>query len=232
MSRGSAQWLEQLSADGTVTKLVRRGDAELLGQAGAVLAQLPVREMSLPVLAERATGNTKALSQTALATLVLRALALRDGLPAPATSAERRLQWESAGVILDDLASQVLVLGVRPIEDNLLGGLASAGRGRRACRSGSPCSSSPRTLSAQPVRRSSCARTRRSCALRPHGGALTAGHWCAARASHPPPADGCCRQVPGRCGGVGISIGRGCARPPPRSTNTGPCRGGWRWTTT
>jgi len=116
------QWLEQLAADGTVTKLVRRGDAELLGQAGAVLAQLPVREMSLPVLAERTTGNTKALSQTALATLVLRALAVRDGLPAPATSAERRLQWESAGVILDDLASQVLVLGVRPLEDNLLGG--------------------------------------------------------------------------------------------------------------
>jgi len=115
------QWLEQLAADGTVTKLVRRGDADLLGQAGAVLAQLPVREMSLPVLAERTTGNTKALSQTALATLVLRALALRDGLPAPATSAERRLQWESAGVILDDLASQVLVLGVRPVEDNLLG---------------------------------------------------------------------------------------------------------------
>jgi uncharacterized protein (TIGR02679 family) len=105
-----------------VTKLVRRGDADLLGQAGAVLAQLPVGEMSLPVLAERTTGNTKALSQTALATLVLRALALRDGLPAPSTSAERRLQWESAGVILDDLASQVLVLGVRPSERNLLGG--------------------------------------------------------------------------------------------------------------
>lgn len=116
------QWLEHLTADGTVTKLVRRGDADLLGQAGAVLAQLPAREMSLPVLAERTTGNTKALSQTALATLVLRALALRDGLPAPGTSAERRLQWESAGVILDDLASQVLVLGVRPLEDNLLGG--------------------------------------------------------------------------------------------------------------
>jgi len=116
------QWLEHLTADGTVTKLVRRGDADLLGQAGAVLAQLPAHEMSLPVLAERTTGNTKALSQTALATLVLRALALRDGLPAPSTSAERRLQWESAGVILDDLASQVLVLGVRPEENNLLGG--------------------------------------------------------------------------------------------------------------
>ncbi len=140
------QWLEQLAADGTVTKLVRRGDADLLGQAGAVLAQLPVREMSLPVLAERTTGNTKALSQTALATLVLRALALRDGLPAPATSAERRLQWESAGVILDDLASQVLVLGVRPAEDNLLGGWL-----RQAAMAGLPFRITLQQLAENPV---------------------------------------------------------------------------------
>lgn len=117
-----AQWLDQLTADGTLTKLVRRGEADLLGLAGTVLALLPAAEMSLPVLAERATGSTKGLSHTPLATLVLRALALRDGLPPPMTSGQRRVQWESAGVILDDLASQVLVLGVRPSEHNLLGG--------------------------------------------------------------------------------------------------------------
>jgi uncharacterized protein (TIGR02679 family) len=116
------QWLEQLSADGTVTKLIRRGDADLVRQAAAVLALLPVPLISLPVLAERATGNTKALSHTGLATLVLRALALRDGLSPPTSSAQRRLQWESAGVILDDLASQVLVLGIRPTENNVLAG--------------------------------------------------------------------------------------------------------------
>jgi len=140
------QWLEQLSADGTVTKLVRRGDADLLGQAGAVLAQLPARDMSLPVLAERATGNTKALSQTALATLVLRALALRDGLPPPVTSADRRLQWESAGVIVDDLASQVLVLGVRPAESNLLAGWL-----RQAADAGLPFRVTLQQLSENPV---------------------------------------------------------------------------------
>ena len=116
-----AEWIDQLTVDGTLTKLIRRGEADLLGQVGAVLTLLPTTEMSLPVLAERATGNTKALSHSPLSTLVLRALALRDGLPPPATSPERRIQWESVGVILDDLASQVLVLGVRPTEENLLG---------------------------------------------------------------------------------------------------------------
>jgi uncharacterized protein (TIGR02679 family) len=78
--------------------------------------------MSLPVLAEWATGDTKALSGTPAATLVLRALAARDGEPAPVTSAERRARWDAAGVILDDLASQVLVLGVRPAEHHPVAG--------------------------------------------------------------------------------------------------------------
>ena len=72
---GSTAWLEQLTADGTLTRLVRRGDADQLGWACEVLALLPAQDISLPVLAERATGNTKALSGTPVATLVLRALA-------------------------------------------------------------------------------------------------------------------------------------------------------------
>jgi uncharacterized protein (TIGR02679 family) len=109
-------WLEQLTADGTLTRLVRRGDAGQLGWACDVLAQLPAQNISLPVLAERATGNTKALSGTPVAGLVLRALALRDDVAPPGTAAERRERWDAAGVILDDLASQVLVLGLRPVE--------------------------------------------------------------------------------------------------------------------
>ena len=81
---------------------------------------LPAEEVSLPVLAERATGNTKALSGTPIGTLVLRALSARDGTPAPVTAAQRRERWESAGVIVDDLASQVLVLGLRPVEDHVI----------------------------------------------------------------------------------------------------------------
>jgi uncharacterized protein (TIGR02679 family) len=113
-------WLEQLNKDGTVTRLVRRGDADQLGWACSVLALLPTQDVSLPVLAERATGNTKALSGTPIATLVLRALAAQQGEPAPTTAAQRRERWEASGVIVDDLASQVLVLGLRPIEDHVI----------------------------------------------------------------------------------------------------------------
>ena len=111
-------WLEQLTVDGTLTRLVRRGDADQLGWACDVLALLPAQDISLPVLAERATGNTKALSGSPVAGLVLRALALRDDVAPPGTAAERRERWDAAGVIMDDLASQVLVLGLRPVEDN------------------------------------------------------------------------------------------------------------------
>lgn len=105
-----------LLADGTVTRLVRRGEADQLGWAAEVLNRLPATDLPLPVLAEWATGNTKALSGTTLATLVLRALALREELPAPANAEQRRALWESAGVVMDDLASQVLVLNL-PTED-------------------------------------------------------------------------------------------------------------------
>lgn len=119
-----ATFLEQLGTDGTITRLVRRGDADQLGWACEVLALLPHRDggqpISVPVLAERATGNTKALSGTPIATLVLRGLAARAGMPAPVTADTRRNLWESAGVILDDLASQVLVIGLRPKEDHVV----------------------------------------------------------------------------------------------------------------
>jgi len=77
------QWLEQLSTDGTATRLIRRDDRNLLGQAAEVLNRLPADGVPIPVLAEQATGNTKALAGTPLETLVLRALALRDAVPAP-----------------------------------------------------------------------------------------------------------------------------------------------------
>lgn len=116
------RWLAALSADGTATRLVRRGDADVLGWAGEVLNRLPVQDVPLPVLAEWATGNTKALAGTPLASLVLRALAERDGVPAPVNGADRRVRWEAAGVIVDDLASQVLVLNVRADDDHVVAG--------------------------------------------------------------------------------------------------------------
>ncbi|MFJ8314178.1 MULTISPECIES: TIGR02679 family protein [unclassified Streptomyces] len=118
-----AAWLEQIAADGTLTRLVRRGDAPLLDAAVRVLERLPggpdrlpaypAGILPLPVLAEWATGDTKALVPgTPLEQLVLRALAQRTGGDLPRERAGRRALWESAGAIADDLASQVLVLNI------------------------------------------------------------------------------------------------------------------------
>ncbi|EGX54912.1 hypothetical protein SZN_35532 [Streptomyces zinciresistens K42] len=123
-----AAWLDRIAADGTLTRLVRRGDAPLLGAAVRVLERLTgdvdgsagspkpaPGVLPLPVLAEWATGDTKALVPGApLEQLVLRALAQRagGGSEVPTDRAGRRALWESAGAIADDLASQVLVLNI------------------------------------------------------------------------------------------------------------------------
>ncbi|MFE0732560.1 TIGR02679 family protein [Streptomyces antibioticus] len=118
-----AVWLDRIAADGTLTRLVRRGDVSLLDAAVRVLERLagdrlpahPPAVLPLPVLAEWATGDTKALVPGApLEQLVLRALAQRagDGTAVPRDRAGRRALWESAGAIADDLASQVLVLNI------------------------------------------------------------------------------------------------------------------------
>ena len=111
-----AAWLERIATDGTLTRLVRRGDAPLLDAAVRVLERLvgdPGGTVPLPVLAEWTTGDTKALVPgTPLEQLVLRALAQRTGGDVPRERAGRRALWESAGAIADDLASQVLVLNI------------------------------------------------------------------------------------------------------------------------
>jgi uncharacterized protein (TIGR02679 family) len=108
-----AAWLAELSADGTITRLIRADRDEVLAQAATVLDQLPATELPLPALAERATGDTKALSVPPLPAVVLRALARWHAVDPPTTHAGRRTLWEMSGVIVDDLASQVLLLNVR-----------------------------------------------------------------------------------------------------------------------
>lgn len=110
-------WREALAADGSLTRLVRRGDDHLPAQAVTVLERLTgtTGPIPLPVLAEWTTGDTKALvAGSPLATLVLRALALRAGAgTVPRDRTGQRALWESAGAVPDDLASQVLVLNIR-----------------------------------------------------------------------------------------------------------------------
>ena len=79
----------------------------------AVLDLLPAADLPLPMLAERATGRTKALSSGPLPALVLRALAGREGVPPAAEPAERQALYDGVGVLVDDLASTVLVLNLR-----------------------------------------------------------------------------------------------------------------------
>lgn len=114
------EWLDRLERGGTLTRLARRGGVPELVWAVAVLDALPADGVPLPVLAERVCGDTKALAGTPLATLVLQAVAGWRGLPVPSGAAEQRQLWDAVGVIVDDLASQVLVLNL-PARGGLLG---------------------------------------------------------------------------------------------------------------
>jgi len=116
-------WVDGLLADGTLTRLDRGGRGDLPGQAAAVLDRLPADgTLPLPVLAEQVLGDTKALAGSPLARLVLRALALRAATAVPQGSADERAAWLSAGVVVDDLSSQVLVLNLRCREDHVVAG--------------------------------------------------------------------------------------------------------------
>ncbi|MDN3351871.1 DUF2399 domain-containing protein [Actinomadura sp. DC4] len=115
-------WLGGLTRDGTARRLVQRGDGDLLGWAAAVLDRLPARDVPLPVLAEWATGDATALSGRPLAGLVLRALVLWQGAPPPVGREDEHRVWGDAGVLIDDLTSQVLVLGLRVREKHTVAG--------------------------------------------------------------------------------------------------------------
>ncbi|MDJ0345972.1 TIGR02679 family protein [Streptomyces sp. H10-C2] len=120
-----AAWAETLKADGTLTRLLRRGDAHLVRWAVAVLDRLPVPQgrppLPLPVLAQWTTGDTKSLVPgSPLSSLVLRALALHTGTEPPRDRVGQRLLWERFGAVADDLASQVLVLNVRGAENHVV----------------------------------------------------------------------------------------------------------------
>jgi uncharacterized protein (TIGR02679 family) len=124
-------WLDGLISDGTVKRLVNEASADLLELACRAFEAVPADGIPLPVFATRITGTTKGLDAGILATLVLRGLALRAGVPKPVRAAERRALWESFGVVADDLSSDVLVLNLpvvgRTRLDDWLRGAAADG---------------------------------------------------------------------------------------------------------
>ena len=126
-------WMAELAADGTLTRLVNTGETGQVRKASRVLewveqrTELKAAPMQLAELSATITGDTKALNHgTALATLVLRALAFRLGTDRPKTTDERRDLWDRSGVIVDDLASRVLVLNLSANGDGLGEWLTSA----------------------------------------------------------------------------------------------------------
>jgi len=125
------EWLEALERDGTLTRLVNAGEQARVGEAVRVLAELAARRgpVLLPELAAAVTGDTKALNHgTVLSTLVLRALVSRAGSGRFDTAEARRELWDASGVVLDDLASRVLVLNLPAAGDGLGEWLAGAAR--------------------------------------------------------------------------------------------------------
>ncbi len=126
-------WLAELSADGTLTRLVNTGEADQVRQAARLLEwvqrrnELRAAPVQLAELAAAITGDTKALNHgTVLSALVLRALAFRLGAARPKTTEARRDLWDRSGVIVDDLASRVLVLNLAAGGDGLGEWLTSA----------------------------------------------------------------------------------------------------------
>jgi uncharacterized protein (TIGR02679 family) len=126
-------WMAELAADGTMTRLVAAGETGQVRQAARVLEwveqrlELKAAPAQLAELAATITGDAKALNHgTSLATLVLRALAFRLGADRPKTTDERRDLWDRNGVIVDDLASRVLVLNLAADGDGLGEWLTSA----------------------------------------------------------------------------------------------------------
>jgi uncharacterized protein (TIGR02679 family) len=122
------EWLAGLRRDGTLTRIVRGGLP--FADVVAVLDALPAADEPLPALAERVLGDTKALADGFVRGVVLRALAGWHGVSAASGAEQERALWELAHVVPDDLASQVLVLGV-PATGGVLGEwLTSAAAGR------------------------------------------------------------------------------------------------------
>jgi uncharacterized protein (TIGR02679 family) len=130
VARALRDWLDELRSTGLLRRLAgERSERELLGAAMRVLEALPrlgePRELAPStlrrgVLAASTLGSSHALDPgSPVATLVLRALSRLSRSDRPTDSgalsaAERRELWEGAGVVLDELSSQVLVLGLAP----------------------------------------------------------------------------------------------------------------------
>lgn len=109
------EWVERIQR-GTLTRVAQNEDpAILVDTTLAIVRRLPSEGIRLQVLASDATGDPHALDLgMPLASLVQSALASLARRPIPTSAGERRTLWEWAGVSVDTLSSDVLVLGLSP----------------------------------------------------------------------------------------------------------------------
>lgn len=115
-------WLDELVDRGRLLKLVREGENDVVRRAATVFDALPAKEVPIALFASAVLGSAKALDRTPLDRFVLHGLARRAGVEAHSGADRRRWLWERVGVIPDDLASQVLVLNLRPLSGEPLAG--------------------------------------------------------------------------------------------------------------
>lgn len=115
------RWLEGLSGRPPLAGLARTEQGAALRACLAALAEIGCarRPLDRAVLARVATGDPHALDDgRPAATLLLSALADREGLPrVPTAAGGRRALLARHGVVSDPLSSTVLVLGLRATGD-------------------------------------------------------------------------------------------------------------------
>ncbi|MER7845137.1 TIGR02679 family protein [Kitasatospora sp. NPDC096077] len=110
-----ADWYASLHATGLVRRLAPGPEeaAPLLARLARLLPHLPVSPpRSLSTFAAEHTGDAHALDHGPLATLTLDAVRALTGTPAGDGAQARRDTWAAAGLLLDELSSQVLVLNL------------------------------------------------------------------------------------------------------------------------
>ncbi|MDH6127350.1 TIGR02679 family protein [Kitasatospora sp. GP82] len=121
---GLQDWYASLHAAGLVRRLARTPEeaAPLLATLARLLTRLPVSPpCSLSTFAAEHTGHAHALDQGPLATLTLDAIRALTGTP-PGTGAQaRRDTWAAAGLLLDEISSQVLTLNLPGDHDTATG---------------------------------------------------------------------------------------------------------------
>lgn len=116
--RWIGDWLSELRAAGTLTRLGERASATACTAIACLAAVLgPQRDLPVArgVLAQRIAGSAHALDDAAiLGRIVIKALAGAYEQPAPRSAAQRRALWQTAGVTPDQVSTTVLTSGLRP----------------------------------------------------------------------------------------------------------------------